>query len=131
MSGNTLLEKNPYLEISAGAGYTFERPSIRIAAEYTGGWAFSSEYNHLSMPPASLITVFARAGFFEERVVWSEIFIMETDDWSMVLNSVLSFLATDTLQVAVVCPLFFGNRDSAFGQYRRNIPVSLQFSWKF
>lgn len=131
ISRNTLLEKNPYLEITTGIGYTFENLKFRTAVEYTDGWAFSSEHTHLTMPTTSLISVLGSVSFFEDRLSWTEIFILEVDDWSFVLNSALSFLVTDTLKIGFVYPFFYGAENSPFGQYRENYPFSFSLSWKF
>jgi hypothetical protein len=77
ISGNTLLEENPYLEITCGMGYTFEKLMLRTAAEYTDGWAFSSRYTHISLPTTSLLSVLGSISFFEGRLSWTENILLE------------------------------------------------------
>jgi hypothetical protein len=130
-SKRTIYETNPYLETTGGISYQFSRPLLLLSAEYTDGWAFGSEYEHITLPAGPLLSFMAGLDLLDGTVQIREVFLLSAEDWSFVFNSAVTFRFENAVELQIIYPFFAGGSDTAFGQYRLNVPLSIGVSWRF
>ena len=130
-SKRTVYESVPYLEITSGLSYQFSRPLLLLSAEYIDGWAFGAEYEHITLPAPPLLSFMAVLDLFGGKLGLGEMFLLSVEDRSFVLNSAVTFRFENAVELQIIYPFFAGGADTAFGQYRLNVPLSVGVSWRF
>ena len=126
-----LFDEVKYLEYTGGASYTFQYPSIYIAAEARHAWAFPWKEDLVMPFYHSLAGGLVSADFFSGSFSAGAVYLLSLSDFSS--SAVLSAVYRPLLELEVrfYLPLFFGKAGTDFGMYKENFTAGLSFSFFF
>lgn len=124
--------KNPYVKYTVGGEHTFKN-GIYLNAQFCHG---ISDEREKSL--SNLLLAKVAKKFFHDKVklilpVTVEIEPERKDDLvpSLVISPEIVYYPTNTTEIRLGCYLIEGERDSKFGQFRKNDEIYLKFKYNF
>lgn len=128
---SNLTATSPFAGATVGASIQTDHPNATFSLGYSGGYRFQAITAVIEPLLSSDIIARAQAAFFRDRFHVNVTTLVDVRDWSIAELSSLSFDPSESLDVSITLPLFFGAESTDFGQYSRNFQLTSSVTWRF
>jgi len=121
--------------LSATTGFSYEYYSnnyeLLLLSEYYHQFVFSND-SSLTVPPfTNILSVMANLSFPQIKTSANILVFYSAVDNSLFFNPMLRLAVSDELDFSISAPVFFGSKNTDFGQFSDNHLVTGSVVWRF